>query len=89
MRASLASLRCGQRRLERFARVVSAGVPAALDSSRSTSVEAVPVGPRALHAGSGGLELQDLPVLHGCLHPSGVRVGNRLVAEPAHTAGTI
>jgi hypothetical protein len=33
--------------------------------------------------------LEDLPVLHGCLHPSSVRVVDRLVAEPAPTAGTI
>jgi hypothetical protein len=88
-RASLASLRRGERALERFSGVVGAGVPAALNPSRTTSVEAEPVGPDALPAGSSGLELEDLPVLHGCLHPFSVTMVDRLVAKPAHTAGTI
>jgi hypothetical protein len=60
----LAALRRSQRPLETFAGVVVAGVPAALDPSRAASVEAVAVGPQAPPAGSGCLELEDLPVLH-------------------------
>jgi len=63
--ASLAALRRGQRPLERFARVVGAGVPAGLDPSRAASVDAVAIGPQTLPARPGGLELEDLPALHG------------------------
>jgi len=72
--APLAALRRGQRPLQSFARVVGAGVSAALNPSRAASVEAVAIGPQGLPIGSFGLELEDLPVLHGCLRPSAARV---------------
>lgn len=88
-----AALRCGQRPLESVFRVVGAGVPAALDPSRAASVEAVAIGPQALPVGSGGLEREDLPVLHGCLRPSGVMVVVLHIGESSrsrlHCAGTI
>jgi hypothetical protein len=72
--ASLASLRRFQRSLERVSRVVSSHVPAALNPSRAASVEAVAIGPERLSVGSGGFELEDLPVLHG-VPPSVQRQG--------------
>jgi hypothetical protein len=38
--------------------------PQRLDPLRAASVEAVAIGPQAPPAGSRGLELEDLPVLH-------------------------
>jgi hypothetical protein len=66
----VAALRRGQGPLESFLCVVGGEVTVALDPSRAAYVEAVAIGPQALPAGSGGLELEDLAALHGCLRPS-------------------